>query len=534
MRTALVFPPSASPTYVPLGIASLVAYVRQMVPAATIEALDLNLATWHDVAQATPGAGALVDFVQGRQGNFYDAEQVLSYRGLWSALRARMRALAADARHYLETGEASPDFAALLATHTARVLATDPEWVGISVMFLDQVPFAAALAVALKRSGGASAPSVVLGGAAMSALHVEDLLAACPSVDGVVCGEGEAAVAALCSGAPKEDIPGLVFRSAGGLVRNGPPTTLSLKLLPAPDFSVLPLPDYFSPAPVLPVLFSRGCAWRKCRFCTHNSSFGGHRKRPVAAFVAEVENLYTRFGVRHIYSADEYIPAADLDAITDAFRVHGLDLAFHVLARPTEECTPERLVAWSAAGCRWIGWGVESGSQRLLDLINKGTNAATVERVIRASAEAGISNLAMMIFGLPTSTDADLHETFRFLDRIYDAVDALGVSSFVLSEGTHFARNAAKYGLAISGVQNVLRANGTAVRTRRLDFRELAADGSLRPPRGPLEVAAWEARRPWLGPLTLFEQIPCEHYLLHLAPAHSDAPRPGRPRPKAA
>lgn len=534
MRAALVFPPSASPTYVPLGIASLVAYARQMVPAATVEAIDLNLATWHDVASTTPGARALVDFVQGRLGDFYDAEQALSYGGLWSALRSRVRALVADARRYLETGEASRELDALLTAHTARILATDPEWVGISVMFLEQVPFAATLAVALKRSGGASAPDVVLGGAAMSALHVEDLLAACPSVDGVVCGEGEAAIAALCSGVPRELVPGLVFRSATGLVRNGPPPTLSLKLLPSPDFSVLPLPEYFSPAPVLPVLFSRGCDWRKCRFCTHNSSFGGHRKRPVDAFVAEVEDLYTRLGVRHIYSADEYIPAADMDAISHAFQAHGLDLAFHVLARPTEECTPERLAAWSAAGCRWIGWGVESGSQRLLDLINKGTNAATIERVIHASAEAGISNLPMMIFGLPTSTDTDLHETFRFLDRIYDDIDALGVSAFVLAEGTYFARNAAKCGMAICGVQEVLRANGTAVRTRRLKFRELAADGSQRPPRGPVEVAAWEARRPWLGPVPLLEQIPCEHCLLHLAPTGTGVPRPKRPRPKAA
>jgi hypothetical protein len=517
-----------------LGIASLVAYARQVVPTAAVDAIDLNLATWHDVARTTPGAGALLDFVQGRQGDFYDAEQAVSYRGVWSALRSRMRALVADARHYVETGEASQELDALLAAHTARTMATDPEWVGISVLFLEQVPFAAALAVRLKQGGGASAPTVVLGGAAMSALHVEDLLAACPSVDGIMCGEGEAAMEALCSGAPREHVPGLVFRSAAGLVRNRAPQTLSLKQLPAPDFSVLPLQEYFNPAPVLPVLFSRGCAWRRCRFCTHNSSFGGHRKRPVDAFVAEIEDLYTRFGVRHIYSADEYIPAADMDAITDAFRVHGLDLAFSVLGRPTEDYTPERLAAWSAAGCRWIGWGVESGSQRLLDLINKGTNAGTIERVIRSSADAGISNLAMMIFGLPTSTDADLYETFGFLERIYDSVDALGMSSFVLCEGTHFARNAAKYGLAIGNVQNVLRANGVDVRTHRLDFRELADDGSLRPPRGPVEVKAWQTRRPWLGPAKLLEQIPCEHCLLHLAPTDAGVPRPGRPRRRAA
>jgi len=88
--------------------------------------------------------------------------------------------------------------------------------------------------------------------------------------------------------------------------------------------------------------------------------------------------------------------------------------------------------------------------------------------------------------------------------------------------------------LSICGVQDVLRANGTTVRTGRLKFRELAADGSLRPPRGPVEVAAWEARRPWLGPATLLEQIPCEHCLLHLAPMQTGVPTPGKPRPKAA
>jgi hypothetical protein len=519
MRVVLVFPPRASATYVPLGIASLAAFIASTVPNAGVRLADLNIDTWRRLANADPRGQDLLDFVGGKTGTFLDPGQTLSIKPVWDRLRRQMSLLCRQAETFLATGESDTLFSSLLNSYTLQILASDPELVGFSVLFPEQVPFAAALARTLRESGGKKSGTrcrVVMGGAMMSALSVQDLLNAVPEIDAVVCGEGEDAVAALCTGVPFSDIPGLTFRQGDEIRSNPSPRTISLKDLAPPDFSQLPLEAYFNPVPVLPVLFSRGCAWRKCRFCSHNFSFSSYRRKPVEAFVSELAEYQRTLGVCHFYSADEYILPLDMDAICEEILARGQKISFHILGKPTADCTPGRLALWSAAGCRWIGWGIESGSQRLLDLVNKGTCVRDIQTVLKDSAAAGISNLGLMIFGLPSSTDLDLEQTLAFLSDVYDSLDGLTASAFVLFDKTHFARNARQYGMHIDGPDILINSSSAAVRSTRLKFRELASDGSLRVPRGALEVSRWQRYRRWLGEVPLLEQLPPEHWLIHV------------------
>jgi hypothetical protein len=484
--------------------------------------MDLNLAAWIRLAEGDIQGRDLIDFVRGHQGRFTDPDQTLSVKPIWDRLRQEMTWLGRHAETFLATGETPPGLGALLDIQVRSILADAPELVGISVLFPEQIPFAAALARVLKQSvPGTAGPRcrIVMGGAMMSALSVPDLMTAVPEIDAVVSGEGEEAAAALCAGTAWPDIPGLIFRQGETIQTNPRSRTISLKHLPAPDFSKLPMADYFNPAPVLPVLFSRGCAWRKCRFCAHNFSFGGYRRKSVNAFVSELENYHRTLGVRHFYSADEYILPNDMDAICEEILARGLSIFFHILGKPTADCTPGRLALWSAAGCKWIGWGIESGSQRLLDLINKGTCVTDIQRVIKDSAAAGISNLGLMIFGLPTSTDADMDQTLAFLSDGYEDLAGLTASAFVLFDKTHFARNAGRYGLKIDGPVDLFHSNHTAVKSGRLKFREQASDGSYRAPKGAVEVSRWQQYRRWLGAVPLVEQLPPEHVLIHVTSA---------------
>ncbi|MCF8090887.1 MAG: radical SAM protein [Desulfotignum sp.] len=520
MRVVLVFPPRASATYVPLGIASLAAFIASAVPGTGVRLADLNIDTWIRLANADPHGQDLMDFVRGKTGTFTDPGQTLSIKPVWDRLRRQMSLLCRQAETFVATGEADTLFLSLLGSHTRQIMASDPELVCISVLFPEQMPFAAALARTLRQAMGKKSGTrcrVVMGGAMMSALSVQDLLTAVPEIDAVVSGEGEDAVAALCTGIPFSDISGLTFRQENEIRTNPKSPAISLKNLAAPDFSQLPLDAYFNPVPVLPVLFSRGCAWRKCRFCSHNFSFGGYRRKPVEAFVSELAEYQRTLGACHFYSADEYILPRDMDAICEEILARGLKISFHILGKPTADCTPGSLALWSAAGCRWIGWGIESGSQRLLDLVNKGTCVRDVQTVLKDSAAAGISNLGLMIFGLPTSTDQDLDQTLAFLSDAYDSLDGLTASAFVLFDNTHFARNAYRYGMHIDGPGILINSGSSAVRSTRLKFRELASSGSLRLPRGALEVSRWQRYRRWLGEVPLLEQLPPEHWLIHVS-----------------
>ncbi len=544
MRATFVFPPKASPTYVPLGLASLLPCVRKEVPACSMQALDLNVLAWEREALRDSAGEALLRFLRDSE-VFYDEPSYRTHQQSWSRIRGRMGGFAREAVRYVASGSACGEFLLLLEELVDRTLSSDPELVGLSALFLDQVPFALALSRRIRERSPARAscpgtgsaggrPRLVLGGAALSALREDELLRACGYVDAILLGEGEPGAVALCSGRPFSDVPGLAYRSSSGIRRNKRSRTVSLHTLPAPDFSCLPLDRYFNPGPVLPVLFSRGCRWRKCRFCAHNASFAGYRRKRVEDFVDELDAYRDIHGARHFYLADQYVEARDLDLLAAEILRRRLEVFFHVMGKPTAEHTADRLNRLFQAGCRWICWGMETGSQRLLDVIDKGTRVRDMEALLHDAAGAGISNLAMMIFGLPTSTDLDFRQTVRFLESVYPSLQAMSSSSFVLWEGTPFARRPEAYGMHVTGPQTLLTADGRNIHSHRMRFLESSEDGSLRLPRGPIELKEWEDRRRWLGECSFLEQLPCEHYLLYASHRAQGGSKPMSPLSRAA
>lgn len=513
MRVVLVFAPPASPTYVPIGIAALAEYLRRHVPMCQVRAVDLNIAAWSRFADESEDAGKLRSFLQGREGEFYDIEQYRGHLESWARASRRLEALAEEAKRYLEMDGLADELRDLLEFCAGVVMQSEPEMVGISIMYPRQVLMSLALGKYLSES--AKRPRIILGGATVSALKDEELLAACPFVDAVFSGEGERGLQMLCEGRPYAEIAGLTWRGPTGIVENRKPDTMKIGELEPPMFEDFDLGAYFNPEPVVPVVFSRGCKWRKCRFCAHNFSYSGYRKRNTAFFVEHLERMVKEKGVRHFYFADQYVDAEDLRALSEEILRRDLKIAWHVMGRPTETYTPEVLEVLSRAGCRWISWGIETGSQRLLDVCNKGTRPETIREVVRRSAAAGISNLAMMIYGLPTSTDEDLRATLDLLDDLSESLDDIGCSSFQLFDRTIFAAQAAKWGLKIEGRERIFCREGAAVHTLRLLHKEQAADGSARPPRGPLEIAQWERRKQRSGWNSIYEDLCCEHYLLY-------------------
>ena len=93
MRFTLVFPPPASPTYVPLGIASLVSYLRANVPQAQISVCDLNISLWCELAGRDDQGRALLDFMRGMSHGFLDPEAYGPHQSAWSSLAGQVAAI---------------------------------------------------------------------------------------------------------------------------------------------------------------------------------------------------------------------------------------------------------------------------------------------------------------------------------------------------------------------------------------------------------------------------------------------------------
>jgi len=325
----------------------------------------------------------------------------------------------------------------------------------------------------------------------------------------------------------------MIWRRGEEIAHNPRKLIGDVDTIPDPDFSPYTLTDYLNPAPVLPVLASRGCKWARCRFCAHNATYtGGYRSIHAPLVADKLARHQTRYGARHFYFADLYVDVPILRGLSEELLTRKLKVNFHILGKPTAEHSPELFELSARAGLRWVSWGVESGSQRLLDVVAKGTRPEEIEKVLADARAAGISNLAMMIFGIPTSTDEDLARTLDFLSRIHGDISAMTASSFALFSTSPFGRHPEKYNLKAHAPQEEVRINGLPVHATRVDFSEIATDGTLRPSRGPIEVAAWNKRRRWLGDVPFLEGVPCEHYLIFVSGRQSLAVTPPSSPPK--
>jgi anaerobic magnesium-protoporphyrin IX monomethyl ester cyclase len=525
MRAVLAFSTMANPTYIPLGIASLSSYIKASSPEISLKSVDLNAATWNWLIDQKKEYQPFREFMQGRYGNFYDKMQYRKHQLIWKQLFASFEQYNLEARFYLEREILTPELQRLLLFQSNLVLENDPELIGFSIMYPKQVIFSLALAKFLHSANPFAAangkeilkPKIVLGGAMISALLAEDILGICPFIEAVLDGEGESGLKMLCDGKAFSEIPGLVYRAKGNVLRNRKTDTISLTKLPLPDFTDFNLNMYLSPEPVVPVIFSRGCKWRECRFCAHNFSYSGYRKRNIIQFVEYLSKLKNENGISNFYFADQYIDAADITNIADEILKNKLDIRYHIMGRPTDDYNPEVFEKLFKSGCRWISWGIESGSQRLLDICRKGTNVETIRRIVLDSNNAGISNLLMLIFGLPTSTEEDFKETIKLLDDLDEVTDAVTNSNFQLFDRTAFSTRSIEFGIKITGREKLFSLDNKALHSNRLFYREQSSDGTTRPPQGPLEIERLQRRRLWTGPVSIFQDICCEHYLLYAA-----------------
>jgi hypothetical protein len=482
--------------------------------------LDLNQATLRFLA------GPRVDWstLMRDEGVFGDQRAYLEEWRSVTQVAGVLAGLESQALVYLDTAVLLPELRRVLEEQVRQVLAFAPTVLGLSVLYPSQVPFALALSKALRDSASVCPHlirreplEIVLGGASLSALHLDDLLLACPFLDAAVPKEGEQAVLSLCRGERAKEIPGACSIEHGKLKRNPSPQAVCLATAALPDFSDFDLKGYFVPTPVLPVLFSRDCRYRRCRFCAHNFSSAGYRSLSPARFVEGLAQIQSATGARHFYFADQYIDAADLEAIAQHIETTGLDVRWSVMARAQTGYTDGVLQTMQRAGCVWISWGLETGSQLLLDIAAKGALVTVGEEVVQRAAAAGISNLAMMVFGLPGSDDEAFEQTADLLERLDSSLDAMTQSCFVLFEGTPFANQAERFGLVNKGNLELVRVDGKKVRSMRLAFAEVGSDGSARPPRGPIEVAAWNKRRVYMCTKSVFDDLPAEHYLVMAA-----------------
>ena len=289
------------------------------------------------------------------------------------------------------------------------IAALDADLFGLSCWTANRRGVALVAKAIKRRHPGAH---VVVGGPHATPL-AREMLAYHPEIDTIAIGESEHTfldlVDRLAKGAPTQGIPGTAYR-AGGEIETGPdrPAVEDLDSLASPH-------DYFD---THIVMTSRGCPWR-CTFCGAEASWGrGYRAQSVDYVLDALEKALARIPVRMIQIKDDTFTTnrKRVVALCRGIRERGLKFVWSCDTR-VDVLGDELLREMRLAGCERLSLGVESGSQPILDAIDK---KITVDEILASTALAkkyGIKVRYYMMVGNRGETRATFDETLAFLEQ---------------------------------------------------------------------------------------------------------------------
>jgi anaerobic magnesium-protoporphyrin IX monomethyl ester cyclase len=375
--------------------------------------------------------------------------------------------------------------------------------VGLSTTYQWQLPFTLWLARLIRRA--LPDTFLVAGGTEISdvwkcARERDVVFQIFADLDAIVVGEGETAYTDILdsvgAGTLPAGHPNIRLNPRHGRQRQLPLRYERLAELPTPDFSNLPWDLYLSPEKFVYYAPTRGCYWNKCTFCDYGLNTDGPtspwRQDPADKMIRDVTAL-SAFAKFIYFSVDVLAPATIL-RFAEQVVERDLDFRWGAEIRLEKYWSVERCELLRRSGCVAISVGFESGNQRILDLIDKGTKPAQVRGTMTAMTKAGIGVQMMGFTGFPTETREEAFESIDFLRENEDLWTLGGLGEFVLTPGAIVAKEPDRF-----GITNVRPSPGSDI-ARVLEFDEpvtAAARDEVAAARVALNPGHYH--RPWLG-----------------------------------
>jgi radical SAM superfamily enzyme YgiQ (UPF0313 family) len=267
----------------------------------------------------------------------------------------------------------------------------------------------------------APSTTTVLGGAHLSALPVATM-SECEFVDIGVIGEGEYTLAEIVERLNRngsfEDCKGAVVRENGRVVETGPRKPVkSLDDIPFPARDLLKDLRLYSHTPfrgakfMTTMITSRGCPFN-CGYCDQSVFGRSWRSHSADYVIAELSHLKQKYNIDFVsFEDDNFLlsKSRTLDICQMMIKA-SLNIDWSCLGR-ANEVDEDVLPLMKRAGCKTIYVGIESGSPRILELINKKMSLEDMRRGIDLIKKFGIKVTGSFILGVPTETREDLEKT---------------------------------------------------------------------------------------------------------------------------
>lgn len=273
---------------------------------------------------------------------------------------------------------------------------------------------------------------VIAGGPHITALHGETL-ERFPAIDVGVIGEGEETLTELLNlmnnDKPFNETSGIAFRDPDGeiIVTQRRELIANIDTLPLPAWELLPsIKKFYRPPgdsinrmPAVGLVTSRGCPG-KCIFCD-KVTFGRRFRPHSAGYVLRmIRELVENYGVKEIYFEDDYFMASRkrLIEICNGLIEANFDLTWTCTGRISKSVDENLLSLMKRAGCWQVCYGIESGSQEILDIIQKGTILNDIRECVIKTRRAGLSVKGFFMLGNFMETEETVKETIDFIREL--------------------------------------------------------------------------------------------------------------------
>ncbi|MCP4602559.1 MAG: B12-binding domain-containing radical SAM protein [Proteobacteria bacterium] len=241
--------------------------------------------------------------------------------------------------------------------------------------------------------------------------------------DALVIGEGEWTALELAdaieAGEPLDKVKGLALRDNESILftKSRPPEK-DLDAFPLPAYELFPTEIYVE-NPIwrfekksMNLISSRGCPMN-CHFCYNLFGKRSYRKRGVESIIKEVQLLKKDYDIECFGFVDDNltINKKHLIAVCKELAKEKIEWGCHGRVDTVDD---ERLSWMAISGCRWLGFGIESGSQKILDSMNKRATVEQAKVAMRKTSEYGIFPNATFIYGYPGEDQETILDSMRF------------------------------------------------------------------------------------------------------------------------
>lgn len=333
------------------------------------------------------------------------------------------------------------------------VLSHNPGYVGITAATM-AITSASELALKIKKYNPRI--KVIVGGSHISALP-EDTLRDNPFFDIGIVGEGEETLIELLNMLERRldigDVKGIVFRNHGEAVFTGYRFRIrNLDILAFPAFDLLPKLDRYyrvstqsiNGLPSISLITSRGCSG-KCVFCDKSVFSDIVTFHSAEYIVALIEKLKKEYGIKSILFEDDNFMAFKprLKKFVGLLKEKRLKISWSALSR-IDAIDKDTLVTAKDGGCWQIQYGIESGSQEILNFYRKGISVEQIKQALDLTRKEGIKTKGLFMLGNPLETQVSIEQSRRLIGEAF--LDDVTVTFFTPYPGAAIWNEANSYG----------------------------------------------------------------------------------------